>query len=170
MGIYTSAGSIERSMVSHLPDLEPRLQRRYDQLVQEHIAPLHDLAAGLRAVPGLAHSFASTQAAWRFWANPRTDLKTLAQPLLEAARAAVPVECLDYALVVHDWSWLHYNGHPSKGDRVQLAHAKDHGYELQTALLVSDQDGQPLAPLSHDLRSSTGVYSTRRWRVLSPPA
>jgi hypothetical protein len=170
MGIYTSAGSIERSMVSHLPDLEPRLQRRYDQLVQEHVAPLHDVAAGLRAVPGLAHSFASTQAAWRFWANPRTDLKTLAQPLLEAARAAVPAECLDYALVVHDWSQLHYNGHPSKHDRVDLAHAKDQGYELQTALLLSDQDGQPIAPLCQDLRGSAGVYSTRRLRVVLPPA
>ena len=73
MCIYTRAGSIERSMVSHLPDLEPRLQRRYDQLVQEHVAPLQSVAAGLRALPGLARSFARTQAAWRFWANPRTD-------------------------------------------------------------------------------------------------
>src|SRR3954454_13478944 len=102
MSIYTTGGSIERSMLSPLPDLEKRLQRRYDQLVQEHVAPLQSVAAGLRALPGLARSFASTQAAWRFGANPRTDLKTLAQPLLDAAGAAVPTECLDYALVVHD--------------------------------------------------------------------
>src|SRR5438270_12171082 len=160
MCIDTSAGSIERGMLTSLPDLEKRLQRRYQQLVQEHVAPLQSVAAGLRALPGLAQSFASTQAAWRFWANPRTQLKTLAQPLLEAARAAVPAECLDYALVVHDWSQLHYNGHASKGDRVELAHAKDRGYELQTALLVSDQDGRPIAPACHAPRAAEAVYST----------
>jgi hypothetical protein len=152
-----------------LPELERRLQRRYDQLVQEHVAPLQAVAAGLRAVPGLARPFASTQAAWRFWANPRVGLKALARPLLEAARAAVPQECLDYALVVQDWSQLHYNGHASKEDRVALAHAKDLGYELQTALLLSDQDGQPIAPLCHALRGQGGVYSTRSDRIAQPP-
>ena len=153
----------------HLPELEKRLQRRYDQLVQEHVAPLQATAAGLRAVPGLARSFASTQAAWRFWANPRVGLKALAQPLLECARAAVPVECLDYALVALDWSWLHYNGHTSKQDRVGLAHANDQGYELLTALLLSDQDGQPLAPLCLDLRGHGGLSSTRLVNVCQPP-
>lgn len=155
--------------VSHLPAVEPRLQRRYDQLVQEHVAPLQAVAAGLRAVPGLARPFASAQAAWRFWANPRVSLKDLAGPLLEAARDCVPVECLDYALVVHDWSLLHYNGHPSKLDRVELAHAKDQGYELQTALLLSDRDGQPIAPLCQALRGQGGIYSTRTDRVSQPP-
>ncbi len=153
-----------------MPDLEPRLQRRYQQLVQEHVAPLQAVAAGLRAVPGLARPFASAQAAWRFWANPRTPLKTLAQPLLEAATAAVPLECLDFALVVHDWSLLHYNGHLSKLDRVELAHSKDLGYELQTALLLSDQDGQPIAPLCQTLRAADGLYSTRSSQVRQPPA
>lgn len=138
--------------------------------MQEQVAPLQSVAAGLRACPGLATSFASTQAAWRFWANPRTDLTTLAQPLRDAACAAVATECLDYALIVQDGFWLHYNGHSSKGDRVTLAHTKDLGYERQTALLLSDQDGQPIAPLCHDLRGSAGVYSTRRQRVLPPPA
>ena len=152
-----------------MPDLEPRLQRRYDQLVQEHVAPLQAVAAGLRAVPALARSFASAQAAWRFWANPRVSLKDLAQPLLQAAHDAVPEECLDYALVVHDWSRLHYNGHTSKHDRVALAHAHDLGYELQTALLLSDQDGQPIAPLCHALQAADGLYSTRTTQVRQPP-
>jgi hypothetical protein len=170
MCIYTLPGSIQRGMnVPHLPDLEKRLQRRYDQLVQEHVAPLQATAAGLRAVPGLAKPFASTQAAWRFWANPRVGLRALAGPLLECARAAAAVECLDYALVAHDWSQLHYHGHPSKHDRVALAHRQDLGYELQTALLLGDQDGQPLAPLCLDLRGQGGVYSTRRANVGQPP-
>src|SRR5437763_16219307 len=90
MGIYTTAGSIERSMVSHLPDLEKRLQRRYDQLVREHVAPLQAVAAGLRALPELAQPFARTPAAWSFDQNPRVGLQALAGPLLAAARAAVP--------------------------------------------------------------------------------
>src|SRR5215475_11199816 len=148
-----------KGYVSHLPELEPRLQRRYDQLVQEHVAPLQAVAAGLRAVPTLARPFASAQAAWRFWANPRTSLRQLAQPLLQAATSAAPLECRDYALTVHDWSLLHYQAHTSKTDRVPLAHRHDLGYELQTALLLSDQDGQPLAPLAHELRGQDGVYS-----------
>jgi hypothetical protein len=152
-----------------LPDVEPRLQRRYDQLVQEHVAPLQAVAAGLRAVPGLARPFASAQAAWRFWLNPRVSLQALAQPLLDEARAAVPLECLDYALVAIDWSQLHYNNHTSKQDRVELAHSKDLGYELLTALLLSDTDGQPIAPLCHDLRGTFGLHSTRRSYASQPP-
>jgi hypothetical protein len=137
--------------------------------VQEHVAPLQAVAAGLRAVPALARPFASTMAAWRFWGNPRVPLPTLAQPLLAAARAAVPLECLDYALVVLDWSQLHYNTHTSKQDRIDLTNSKDQGYELLTALLLSDQDGQPLAPLCHDLRAADGLHSTRHRRVCQPP-
>jgi hypothetical protein len=152
-----------------LPEVEPRLQRRYDQLVQEHVAPLQAVAAGLRAVPSLARPFASAQAAWRFWLNPRVSLQSLAQPLLNEARAAVPLECLDYALVAIDWSQLHYNHHTSKQDRVELAHSKDLGYELLTALLISDSDGQPIAPLCHDLRGVSGLHSTRRPYASQPP-
>jgi len=147
--------------VSHLPNLEPRLQRRYDQLVHEHIAPLQGVAAGLRAVPALTRSFASTQAAWRFWTNPSITLPDLARPLIDVARDAVPVECLDFALVVIDWSQLHYHKHTRKLDRVSLTNTKDPGYELLTALLISDSTGQPIAPLCQDLRAADGIHSTR---------
>jgi hypothetical protein len=35
------------------------------------------------------------------------------------------------------------------------------GYELQTALAISDRDGSPLAPLSLGLRFADGMYCTR---------
>jgi hypothetical protein len=35
------------------------------------------------------------------------------------------------------------------------------GYDLRTALLVSDRSGDPLAPLCHDLRAADGVHSSR---------
>jgi hypothetical protein len=39
------------------------------------------------------------------------------------------------------------------------------GYELQTALLVSDRDGSPLAPVVMSVRASDGVHCSRVGRV-----
>lgn len=148
--------------------LEPRLQRRYRTLVQEHLTAVTAVAAGLRSLPGLAGAFASTQAAWRFYANDRVPLTQLAQPLLGEARAAVAGACRDYALVVHDWSFLHYNGHPGKRDRVALSQPTDRGYGLQTALLLGDGDGGPLAPVFQGLEAADGVHSSRSGMVEPP--
>jgi hypothetical protein len=145
------------------------LQRRYGKLVQEHLAVTQPVAPGPRALPGKARkAFASTQAAWRFYANPRVGPVQLAQPLLDHARAAVAEGCDGYALVVHDWSQLHYNGHPSKADRVPLSQTTDLGYELQSALAVSDRDGEPLAPVYQGLRAADGVHSSQSGRVEPP--
>lgn len=149
------------------PLLDPRLQRRYQQLVQEHLAITQPLAAGLRALPGAADAFASTQGAWRFYANPRAPLTQLAQPLLDRARTAA-ADGDAYALVVHDWSQVHYNHHERKRDRVPLSQATDRGYELQSALLISDRNGDPLAPVFHGLRAADGVHSSRSGLVEPP--
>ena len=128
--------------VSSLPSVDKRLQRRDLQLVQEHLSPVQAVAAGLRALPGTAQAFASTQAAWRFYANPRVTLPQLIQPLIEAARGAVEQDNRHYALVVHDWSQLLFSDHASKRDRSVLSSATDLGYELLTALVLSDRDGR----------------------------
>jgi hypothetical protein len=148
--------------------LEPRLQRRYRTLVQEHLAVNQSVAAGLRPLPGASQAFASTQAAWRFYANPRLATPQLAQPLLERARAAVAVDCDAYALVLHDWSHLHYNDHSRKRDRVALSQTTDQGYELQSALVVSDRNGDPLAPVFQGLRAADGVHSSQSGQVEPP--
>jgi hypothetical protein len=116
----------------------------------------------------VAEQFSAAQAAWRFYANPRVTLGQLAGPLEECGRAGVAACCDRYALVVGDWCQLHYNGHASKRDRVELAHGKDLGYELLTALAVSDRDGSPIAPLCLDLRGGGGVHTTRSAGVLVP--
>jgi Transposase DDE domain len=156
--------------VSPLPCDDKRLQRRYLQLVQEHLSPVQAIAAGLRALPGTAQAFASTQAAWRFYANPRVTLPQLALPLIEAARVAVEQDNRHYALVVHDWSQLLFKAHQSKRDRAVLSSATDLGYELLTTLVLSDRDGAPIAPVCQQMRAANGVYSSRSARVRPVPS
>ena len=144
------------------------LQRRYEQLVSEHLSPAHQAASGLRALPGAASAFASTQAAWRFYHNPRVRLPSLMQPLVEAGRQALERDRGGYALVMHDWSLLHFGHHESKRDRVALAHSADWGYELQAAVLVGSGAGEPLAPVSLSVRAADGVHCSRGKKVRPP--
>lgn len=151
------------------PPLEPRLQKRYHHLVQEHLQVSQSVAAGLNALPGLATSFASTQAAWRFYGNETVSLPALAAPLIAQGRAALQAEAAEYALVMHDWSHLDYDRHTRKADRCGLAREHRQGYELQSALLVSDRNGAPLAPLYQNLQSAAGLHTTRGSAVLPAP-
>jgi hypothetical protein len=135
-----------------------------------HLTPAHRAAAGLHADPSLNTAFAATQAAWRFFSNDAVTLPQLAGPLIECARLDVPDACDRRVLVVLDWSNLHYGGHAAKAARVGLAHGNDPGYELLTALAVSDRDGSPIAPLCLDLRAADGVHSTRADAPLRTPS
>jgi hypothetical protein len=151
-----------------LPPLEPRLQKRHQHLVQEHLRISQSVAAGLKALPGTTTSFASTQAAWRFYHNQRVSLPALAQPLIAQGRTALAEVGAEYALVVHDWSHLNYDRHTRKADRFGSVREHRQGYELQSALLVSDRDGAPLAPLYQNLCSAEGLHSTRGPDALPP--
>jgi len=145
----------------NLPALEPRLQRRYQQLVMQHLAPTDYLAAGWRALPETTGSLAAAQAAWRYYRNERVSLPALSEPLIVSGRAAVAAECERFALSLYDWSVLGFARHASKTDRVAVRTKAPVGYELLTALLLSDRTGQPLAPLCQELRAAGGVLSTR---------
>jgi hypothetical protein len=92
----------------------------------------------------------------------------LAQPLIDTGREAVTECCDEFLLVVHDWSNLHYKAHSSKRDLTNLSCAFAKGYVLQSALLVSDRSGHPLAPVFQALQSADGVYSSRAWEVQPP--
>ncbi|HEY3320666.1 MAG TPA: transposase [Planctomycetota bacterium] len=151
--------------------LSKKLRRRYGRLLAAHLSKADRLAAGLRALPSAAKPFAAAQAAWRFYDNEAVSLPVLAEPLIDAARLAVRQECRDYALVALDWSLLHFNHHPSKVDRVELAHRQDVGYKLLTALAISDVDGRPLAPVCLELEAADGLHTTREkepQKTLSP--
>jgi hypothetical protein len=131
------------------------------QLIAGHLSDADRLAAGLRVLPNTTQSFAAAQAAWRFYSNPVVDLPMLAEPLIEMAKRGIRQTCQDYALLVLDWSLLHYTHHGSKTDRIDLAHCHDLGYKLLTALAVSDVTGQPLAPVCLELEATDGLHSTR---------
>jgi hypothetical protein len=140
--------------------------------VSAHLRASQSLAAGIHAVPEVSTPFAATLAAHRFLNNDRVSLPTLAGPLLEAGRTEAATACDHYLLVAHDWSQLMYPAHASKHDRLALSsrHVPE-GYELQTALLISDRDGSPLAPAVLSLRAADGVHCSRSGKVrpaLSP--
>lgn len=98
------------------PPLEKRLRERYVNLVRAHAASSHALASGLHAVPGVNQAFATTQAAYRFFHNPRVSLRSLVAPLIALARQESASVCQRYVLVVHDWTRLSYLKHFSKKD------------------------------------------------------
>ena len=151
------------------PRLEPRLRQRYVKMVESHGQASQALASGIHSLPDTRSAFAATQAAYRFLNNPRVTLRALVRPLVEAARKEVNTACDSWALVVHDWSQLMYPDHDAKRDRVPLSsRGGPEGYELQTALVVSDRDGSPLAPIVSSLRAADGVHCSRSWKVRPP--
>ncbi|UCC29378.1 MAG: hypothetical protein JSU86_14395 [Phycisphaerales bacterium] len=133
-----------------------------------HLSNSQRLAAGFHPPPSLVRPFAAVQAAWRFYSNNRVTLPELSAPLIECARADLDATCEDWLLVAFDWCNIHFCSHEHRKDRVPLAHTKDLGYELLTALAVGDREGCPVAPLCLDLRASDGVHSTRSDSPLTP--
>ena len=138
-----------------------RLQRRYVQLVSEHLRSAPRSPRGRPPLPRLTAAFASTQAAWRFFANDAVSLPTLVAPLQAAGRRALEDSPAEYALLIHDWSILNYHRHTAKADRILFSRGSDRGYELTSALLVDAANGDPLAPLELRLRTAAAVHGTR---------
>jgi hypothetical protein len=137
-------------------------------MVESHAQASQALASGIHALPDTRSVFAATQAAHRFLNNRRVTLRALAKPLVEAARTEVATACDRWALVVHDWAQLMYPSHSAKQDRVTLSsRGGPEGYELHTALVVSDRNGSPLAPVAMSLRAADGVHCSRSPRVRS---
>ena len=132
----------------------------------EHLNSADSVAAGIRALPGVRSAFASTQAAWRFYGNEGVTLEQLAAPLIAAGREALAGTEGRYALIAHDWSHLDYSDHGSKKDRTRLKGKNLWGYELETALLLSEQTGVPLSVLCQNLLAADGFHSTRSEEVL----
>lgn len=138
-------------------------------MVDSHLQAAQAVASGIHAVSSAGQGFAVTQAAYRFLNNDRVALGALAQQAIDFARQEATHACDAYLLVVHDWSQLIYREHRSKKDRAMLSSLRiPEGYELQTALLVSDRAGLPLAPVCMSLRAADGVHCSRTPYVRKP--
>jgi hypothetical protein len=148
------------------PPVEPRLQKRYQVLVEQHMSTCESIAPGVRVRLTKSSKKAAAKGASRFYDNDAVSLFDLGAPLIERGHQAVKEHCQSYVLCVHDVSPLHYTNHPSKSDRRVMYSRDDLGYELQTALLVSDSDGAPLAPICLNLAAADAVHSTRRETLL----
>lgn len=134
--------------------------------MREHLNVGQSVATGLRSLSQTSKSFSAAQAAWRFYANERISLPDLIEPILDYAEEVSAVDLSRYALVMHDFSGLNFAKHESKADRITLYRKLDLGYFLQSAVLVSDSTGSPLAPLYVGLEAKDGVHSSRRKDVL----
>ena len=147
-------------MAIPLPRMDARLQGRYETLVQQHMDVATTLAAGIHALPNVGSAFAAAQAAWRFFKNEAVTLPLLVEPLRDLGRLGAAQSSSAYALLVHDWSKLDYDGHTGKKDLVQLSNPLDRGYELTTALLVDAAQGMPVAPMELSVRAAQGRFTT----------
>lgn len=148
------------------PNLEPRLKKRYRQLVSEHLNSQKSWAAGSTALStDTKRAFAATQAAWRFYDNDTITLPALIEPLIEVARTTLAESPSDYALVVHDLSHLDYRNHQRKKDRKLLSNKHELGYLLQPALVVEASAGNPVAPVYQSVTAADGRHTTRSEKV-----
>lgn len=152
-------------MVGFSSRVDPRLERRYWKLVSEHSTALKPSAAGLRALPASGKAFASTQAMWRFLGNDHMPRSKLVEPLCSYARESLERHRPEFLLIAHDWSQLEFRDHEQNRDRVGLGSDWNRGYELLTALAVSTEDGQPIAPLAQAIEASDGVHATHSDRL-----
>ena len=140
--------------------MERRLQKRYLQMVQEHMKSANSNAAGPSLLPGENQSAAATQATWRFLNNPKVSLTDLVEPLRQVGREAAAASDSSYVLLAHDWSKIDYKNHSSKPDLRQITHKHDIGYEMTSSLLIDAASGDPLAPMQMHLRTGTSVHTT----------
>jgi len=154
--LHSEGAGVEKIAV---PPLELRLQKRYLIMVQSHMRSAPALAAGVASLPSCREAFSATQATWRFLNNDRVGLPKLIEPVREVGRSRIKQLNSRFALLVHDWCKLSFVY--EKDDATKLTHEKDVGYELTTALLVSADDGSPLAPMEIHLKTGAGVLSTR---------
>jgi hypothetical protein len=126
--------------------------------LQGHLQQATTIATGIAVPASVEKSFAVTHATWRFFNNERVTPQALVEPLRDFARQQV--EGAVYTLAVADWSKIDYKKHTAKKDIVQLTHEHDIGYELATQLLVSAENGIPIAPIQMHIKTANGFLST----------
>lgn len=145
---------------------DERLATRWLFLVRSQMKVSSPLAAGVGGLPNSNAAFAATQASWRFYNNERIEFQELVAPMREYVRTQVSSIQSPFVVVAHDWSKLSFPGQSAREDMVELSNESDIGYEALTSLAISSDDGTPLAPVEMNLKTASGVLSTRGSEVL----
>jgi len=118
---------------------------------------------GLKLLFKEEKGFSQVQGVWRFFNNPRVTIKELFSPVIDNLNSEIDNQCDKYVLAPSDWCWLDYKHHSSKIDTIiqnNKGDSKKIGYDLRTTLALSDRTGEPIAPISHSLKTSKKFHST----------
>ena len=91
---------------------------------------LNRAASALSTLPATARPFASTLGMHRFLANGAATLPALIEPVQAGVRLALAKARGPVALVVHDWSGIHYHDTGRKKDLYRRSHEHDTGYDF----------------------------------------
>jgi hypothetical protein len=108
-------------------------------------------------------NMASIQAAWRFYNNDKVDTQELFNNIRYESKNIIQNTNSNFAVVVHDWSWLNFKNHSSKEDlivRNKKDNAKQIGYDLHSSLVIDPNNGNPLMPIAMNLQTSKEIYSS----------
>lgn len=118
---------------------------------------------GLKLLFKEVSGFSQVQGAWRFLNNPKVEIEELFSPVVDNLNSQINKQCDKYLLAASDWSWVDFKSYTSKRELIKENNrgvSKKIGYDLQTILALSDRTGEPIAPISHSLKTSKKVYST----------
>ena len=144
------------------PFPDSRLNARARLLLRELIQSPAPDSTPQQTTPGSA-AWAHAVGRFRFFDNDRVSLPALYQPCIAALQGLIPKSTR--ALVLHDVSVLDYSHHDRKEDLIAVGNGAGYGYELCTSLVLSAQ-GDPLGPLSAELRTAHGLLSSQTDSVL----
>lgn len=118
---------------------------------------------GLRLLQGGIKGLSEVQASYRFFNNSNVTSEELFKPIVENLKNEITKQCNKYLLAMSDWSHLDFKKHTSKKE-LKSENRKDTcmkiGYDLQSTLAVSDRSGEPIAPMVHNLKTASSIYST----------
>ena len=143
-------------LVHDAPLGDMRLNRRALQVVESILQGHTSATHGTQGV-GHAQPFAHVMAAFRFFDNQRLKLPGLYDPVKRGvAEQVLPGE---RCLLVHDLSPLDYSLHQAKQDLIQVGNERGYGYDLYTALALTDL-GMPLGPVVQEVQTTAGCLSS----------
>jgi hypothetical protein len=128
-------------------------------MIVQHLHYNQVIAPGAIIPAGVASSFATTQAVWRFLNNEKITPQQLGSPLREFVREQISPET-NYILCTVDWSHLNYAHHISKTNKTQLSHETDIGYDLTAMLAVDAELSKPMGLIQAHLKTVYGFETT----------